>query len=75
MWNGSTTHHVRAWFHLVQHLTLNTGNVLFADANTVKRLLVGMGTPLPHEDQMQSLDMQDPTSAVYLWYKVCVVVQ
>lgn len=46
------------------------GNVMFADGNTVKRLLVGMGTPLPSEDQMQALDLQDPNSAVYMWYKV-----
>lgn len=56
----------------IDDYNLNAGNVLFADGNTVKRLLVGLGTPLPNEDQMQSLDMQDPTSATYLWYKVRV---
>eukprot|EP00887_Chlorella_sp_A99_P005449 scaffold1.g5449.t1 len=46
-------------------------NVLFADAATAKRAVVGLGKPLPPEDSpdLQGLDAADPANIVFLWHK------
>ncbi|KAK9807015.1 hypothetical protein WJX72_010790 [[Myrmecia] bisecta] len=57
----------------VEWINDSSCNVLFEDAYTAKRAIVGRGRPLPPEDvpmgQEQTLDPSDVRNIPYLWHK------